>query len=200
MSYDETMEMGGDQQRPQPVDDERPTEVMGPGGTPQYPPPPTEAPQQPQYPRPQQPMGGYGPPAPGAAKTEMIHKPPAALAWLAVKSGPRAGHLYRLAPDVTAIGRDSHNDIIVDDSSVSRQHAKVKLEQDDKGQKQFFVYDLATSNGTIVNGKQIVKEALYDGDEVEIGRTALVFKQIDGPTREGETAPSEEEAGEQEGE
>ena len=70
----------------------------------------------------------------------------------------------------------------------------------DEGQKQFFVYDLATSNGTIVNGKKIVKEALYDGDEVEVGRTVLVFKQIDGPTREGESAPSEEEAGEQEGE
>jgi pSer/pThr/pTyr-binding forkhead associated (FHA) protein len=133
------------------------------------------------------------------AKTEIIHKPPAVMAWLAIKKGPRAGHLYRLAPDITAIGRDSHNDIIVDDASVSRQHAKVKLEPEGE-QKQFYIYDLATANGTFVNGEQVVKEALYDGDEVEIGRAMLVFKQIDGPTRGEEAAAPEDEAGEQEGE
>jgi pSer/pThr/pTyr-binding forkhead associated (FHA) protein len=125
----------------------------------------------------------FAPPASGAAKTEIMYKPPVAMAWFAVKSGPRAGHLYRLVPEATAIGRDSHNDIIVDDSAVSRQHAKVKLEPGPEDEKQFYIYDLATSNGTVVNGERIVKEALYDGDEIEIGRTVFVFKQIDGPER-----------------
>lgn len=194
MAYEDTMQMGGGAPRRPHSDEERPTEVMGPGAAPQYPPPPTVGPQQPQAPY--QPAGGdWGPPASGAAKTEIMHKPPSTMAWLAVKSGPRTGHLYRLVPEVTAIGRDSHNDIIVDDAAVSRQHAKLKLELGPGDEKQFYVYDLATANGTKVNGEEVVKAPVYDGDEVEIGRTVFVFKQIDGPAREepaGEPEPEGE--------
>jgi hypothetical protein len=185
MQYEDTMQMGDQQPPRQPSDEDRPTEVM-PGMAPEYPPPPTIAPQEP--------VGAYQPQPIGPAKTEIMYKPPSVMAWLAVKGGPRTGKLYRLSPDVTAIGRDSHNDIIIDDTAASRQHAKVKLEKGDEDAEQFYVYDLATSNGTILNGKQIAKEALYDGDEIEIGRTALVFKQIDGPKRATEGSPPEEAA------
>lgn len=138
--------------------------------------------------------GGYGV-GPGVlsstAPTEVIGGPPPTMAWLIIKNGPRAGRMYRLNPDVTSVGRDASNDIIIDDSAVSRQHAKVRVEKGEEGEEQFFIYDLATANGTIVNGEKIVKRALEDGDEVEIGRTTLVFKRI-GPSpeeEEGEKAP-----------
>lgn len=139
-------------------------------------------------------VGGYGAGpgvVSGTAPTEVIGGPPPTMAWLVIKEGPRAGRMYRLNPDVTSVGRDASNDIIVDDSAVSRQHAKVRLEKGEEDEEQFFIHDLATANGTIVNGEKIVKHALEDGDEIEIGRTTLVFKRI-GPAseeEEGEKAP-----------
>lgn len=195
MPYEETMQIGGQPAQQRPVDEDRLTEIMGPG----YSPAPAERPQQPLQPSFSPPLEGYGPVPSSAAKTEILYRPPLAMAWLAVKGGPRAGKLYRLSGEGTSIGRDSHNDIIVDDSAVSRQHAKVKLEKGAGGQEQFYIYDLATANGTKLNGKSILKEALYDGDEIEIGRTILVFKQIDGPKRVVEETPATQQTSETEG-
>lgn len=93
-----------------------------------------------------------------SAKTEIIGGPPPSFAWLVIKEGPRAGQIFRLNAEGTAIGRDSQCDIILDDDAVSRQHAKVRVEKNSAGEPQFFIYDLATSNGTCVNGEQIIKQ------------------------------------------
>lgn len=111
-------------------------------------------------------------------ETVLLMQPQRALAFLVVKTGPRPGHVYPLQPEVTTIGRDFQNDIIIEDSVISHQHAKIRLEGDQPGRERFFIYDLATPNGTLVNGKKILKQALEDGDEIEMGRTALIFKQV----------------------
>jgi hypothetical protein len=183
MSHDETMRMGGQQPPRQPPHEDSP-EVTDAGETPGYMLPPPAIPPSP--------VEGNRPQAIGKARTEVLLKPPQVMAWLALKSGPRAGRLCRLSPDVTTIGRDSFSDVILDDSAVSRNHAKVRLERGDGGEEQFYIHDLASANGILVNGKQIVREALYDGDEIEIGRTVLVFKQMDGPRR-ASGAPIDEE-------
>lgn len=126
-------------------------------------------------------MDGFAAPVKGHAspdKTVLLVQPRQASAFLVVKMGPRPGHVYPLQPEVTTIGRDFQNDIIIEDSAISRQHAKIRLESDQPGKERFFLYDLATPNGTLVNGVKILKQALEDGDEIEIGRTTLVFKQV----------------------
>ncbi len=95
------------------------------------------------------------------------------LAYLIVKSGRRVGASYPLRKKVINIGRDSDNDIVLDDPKVSRQHAKMKLEGDS-----FVIYDLASSNGTFVNGQKIMNETLQDGDEIKIGDTIFAFKKV----------------------
>lgn len=95
------------------------------------------------------------------------------LAWLIVKEGKRVGKEFRLQPDITSIGQDATNDIVIDDEAVSRQHAKVRKEDDD-----FVIHDLVSTNGTKVNGDDIAKHILKDGDEVALGETKLVFKRI----------------------
>jgi len=126
--------------------------------------------------------GEYERRIPGADETVVLHKAPPVLAFLVVKSGPRVGRVYNLNPEVTTMGRDPQNDIILDDEAVSRQHAKVRSEkvkvEGEEAHEQFFIYDLATSNGTKVNGQEIMKHPLVDGDEIEIGRTILVFKKV----------------------
>jgi hypothetical protein len=169
MSYDQTDPAGGYQFS----DDDRMTEAVGGRGS--YPSPEPFVSQQPAGGYPQQPMD--------ATRTVVSYREPAVLAWLAVVSGPRLGKLYRLSPEATNLGRESSNEVILDEGVVSRQHARVKCEKRPDGQHQFYLFDLATPNGTLVNGAQILKEALYDGDRIQIGSTSLVFKQIDGPQR-----------------
>ena len=117
---------------------------------------------------------------PGASQqTMMLNQPTPALAWLAVLNGAHQGHLFSLYVQGTSIGRDAQNDIVLDDSAVSRQHAKLRFEEGARKSKQFFVYDLASSNGTQVNGQKIVRKALNDGDRIRIGETEMVFKTVD---------------------
>jgi pSer/pThr/pTyr-binding forkhead associated (FHA) protein len=106
-------------------------------------------------------------------KTKVIGTASPQIGWLAVVSGPQLGRDFRLG-QVTNIGRDaSHNDIILDDDAVSAEHARIKLER-----KQFFLYDLASTNGTLVNGQRVHKQALFDKDEIAIGETKLVFSEV----------------------
>lgn len=114
--------------------------------------------------------------------TVVLGQPPPALAWLAVISGIRAGRLFPLDPRGTVVGRDAQNDIILDDSAVSRQHAKLRREPGArKNTEQFYIYDLGSSNGTFVNDKKVVRKALDDGDRIRIGETLLVFKTAESP-------------------
>ncbi|HSN69466.1 MAG TPA: FHA domain-containing protein [Thermoanaerobaculia bacterium] len=72
---------------------------------------------------------------------------------------------HRLDPGrAVRIGRDSDNEIVLRDPRVSRHHARIVFE------KGFFViYDLASANGTIVNGKRVSIAPLVDGAVIRLG-------------------------------
>jgi len=73
------------------------------------------------------------------------------------------------------VGRSPDNDLVLDDSAVSRHHAI--LERIGSG---WFVRDLNSSNGTDINGQRLIGErALHNGDELLLGRTRLVFHDRD---------------------
>jgi hypothetical protein len=123
------------------------------------------------------PWSAPGPVAGAPAKTELLRKEPPQLSWLIQRSGPRAGREYRLG-ELTNVGRDaSQSDIVIDDSTVSRQHARVRLEEG-----RFVLYDLASSNGTFVNDQQIQKQPLLDGDRVRFGSVDFNFMEVKQPT------------------
>lgn len=108
---------------------------------------------------------------PGAAETMIIAPKPKALGFFIVKQGPQRGSQLSLDRPETKIGREATNDIVLDDPTVSREHAVVKLEDDD-----FYIYDLGSANGTLVGDEKITKHQLHDEDEVTVGETVLVFK------------------------
>jgi pSer/pThr/pTyr-binding forkhead associated (FHA) protein len=71
------------------------------------------------------------------------------------------------------LGRSLDNDIVVNDTYVSRKHARITLEGSD-----FAIEDLGTTNGTYVNGTNIKgkgKVILKEGDEVKLGQTKFKF-------------------------
>jgi len=80
------------------------------------------------------------------------------------------------------LGRDPGNDIILRDPKVSRHHAEIVFERG------FFVlHDLASANGTYVNGKRIRVAPLTHGARLRMGNTYGRFSE-ELPT-ESEAAP-----------
>ena len=128
--------------------------------------------------------GSYAPHQPGsgapyAAGTEVLRPSgPLVLAWLVVVSGPYVGHIFRLLPESTVIGRDPSCDIVLDETAASRQHAKIRTVIGEDKQARFALHDMASANGTLLNGEDVIKSDLSDGDTISIGRTELVFKQV----------------------
>lgn len=80
------------------------------------------------------------------------------------------------------LGRDPGNDIILRDPKVSRHHGEIVFERG------FFVlHDLASANGTYVNGKRIRVAPLTHGARLRMGNTYGRFSE-ELPT-ENEAAP-----------
>jgi pSer/pThr/pTyr-binding forkhead associated (FHA) protein len=114
----------------------------------------------------------------GNVKESRAHSNP-----VAGRNGPEA-ELSVVGSDKTylikgevSIGRDISNDIAIFDSFVSRLQSRITIEGNS-----FVIHDLASSNGTYVNGTKIEKSGkvtLKDGDLIEIGQTKLKFKQSD---------------------
>jgi hypothetical protein len=110
----------------------------------------------------------------GAGVTLPIDEPEKAMAWLAVKSGPRKGKQFGLTTGRNKIGRDGKTcDIILDDSTVSRDHASIGYENG-----RFVIHDLHSKSGTFVNEREVQKQTLMDDDEIRLGKTRLVFKEV----------------------
>jgi len=68
------------------------------------------------------------------------------------------------------VGRDPNLYLVIDDASVSRQHARLTVRGDT-----FSVVDMRSSNGTFVNGKRVEQSALVSGDLVRFGNLEFKF-------------------------
>ena len=77
-----------------------------------------------------------------------------------------------LAGERVTIGKGVENDIVLDDTTVSRLHAV--CERFPAG---WCINDLGSSNGTFLNGERIwAQQRLRHGDEVRIGGNRLLFR------------------------
>lgn len=92
---------------------------------------------------------------------------------LELRSGRTAGRqwLFAPAPSKLVIGRGDSCDIAIDDVDASRHHAE--FVRDDQG---VIVRDLASKNGVFIAGRKVQERRLRDGDELQIGRVVLVFR------------------------
>ena len=90
--------------------------------------------------------------------------------WLVMRRGPLLNQIFRLEREVVNIGRDLANDIVIRDAQVSRYHTRLTLQEQD-----YYVEDLASSNGTRINGAQISgRVALGDGDLLALGDNVVL--------------------------
>jgi len=73
-------------------------------------------------------------------------------------------------PEVT-LGRSDDNDIVLDDPLVSGCHARIVLNERSGS---LSLQDLNSTNGTRVNGQEIRKISLRQGDTIQMGRCVLL--------------------------
>jgi pSer/pThr/pTyr-binding forkhead associated (FHA) protein len=67
------------------------------------------------------------------------------------------------------IGRLKENDIVIDNLSVSRLHARILLEGE-----RVFLEDQGSGNGCVVNGRRVDRAPIGPGDAIHIGKHELV--------------------------
>jgi hypothetical protein len=79
---------------------------------------------------------------------------------------------WRLDSDEVTLGRSSSNGIVVDDPNASRAHARLSLRGDE-----WWLTDLDSTNGTLVNDMVIKERRLNPGDRIKIGATELEYRQ-----------------------
>lgn len=91
-------------------------------------------------------------------------------ATLLIIQGPEQGQRFDLLDDVVSIGRGARNGIRILDTEISRQHAEIFRAEDG-----WRIRDLGSSNGTWVNGQPISEMRLQSGQQIQIGRTILLF-------------------------
>ncbi len=80
------------------------------------------------------------------------------------------GHDVALRGDRMVVGRLAGCDICLADSNVSRRHAEFfRIDED------WFITDLESTNGTMLNAEPVNRARLRDGDVIEIGVTRLTY-------------------------
>src|SRR5687767_5611142 len=83
------------------------------------------------------------------------------------------------------LGRALEADVRVNDSKVSRRHARInRVFNPENGEIQYVLHDFGSRNGTLVNGERVREEVLQNGDKITIGEYILRFDLLDEIDRE----------------
>lgn len=80
------------------------------------------------------------------------------------------GRSFALGDEALTIGRLASCQIVLDDPNASRRHAEVSRRDDG-----WWIVDLGSTNGTLVNGGLIKERRLENRDVVQIGSSELEF-------------------------
>ena len=132
-----------------------------PGG---YPPAPEPAPAFP-------PQPAFGAQQPGFGAPGGGYPPPQAQAgpgtcWIEVN-----GVRHPLSRAVTSLGRGTDVDLRIDDPSVSRRHAEIRVGVPS------VISDLGSTNGIVVDDQHVRQAQLRDGSVIHLGNTTIIFRQ-----------------------
>ncbi len=90
---------------------------------------------------------------------------------LEIMAGKRKARTYKFPRGRIIMGRSEEADLNLLDEEVSRKHALIEVFSRD----QTFLSDLASANGTFLNGVRIKTVRLKHGDLIRLGNTVLKF-------------------------
>ena len=113
--------------------------------------------------------------APPSEATAVYRAPPVArpMAQLAVTEPSVGARRVRIDGALVRIGRAVDNDVVLLDPKVSRHHGELRV------QRGTLVYrDLASTNGSLVNGTRVGELAVGLGDRIEVGDTTVIVEPV----------------------
>lgn len=102
---------------------------------------------------------------------------PSALAVFGVLAGPKLGEELPVHTPVISIGQGPQNDLVLDDDSVSRSHARLEFKMGS-----WLLTDLNSTNGTAIEGVKIaagVPTPLAYASTVRFGGVRLQFREVE---------------------
>ncbi len=108
------------------------------------------------------------------ARVESTAPPPGRSNRPAVASIVVNGSTHPLSPPGLVVGRGSEADLRINDPGVSRRHAEFRVTG--RGVPHVTVFDLGSTNGTLVDGHRVPEAELFDGTTVRIGNTDIVVR------------------------
>ncbi|MCD8200328.1 MAG: FHA domain-containing protein [Coriobacteriaceae bacterium] len=97
--------------------------------------------------------------------------PPTDTPVLEVADGMYKGEQFVLGQGTFTIGRDPKCDIFLNNTTVSRYHASIVIENDTVQ-----IVDAGSLNGTWVDGAVVEDAYLHAGSRINIGTFSMVFK------------------------
>ena len=83
----------------------------------------------------------------------------------------KAAKSFRIEKAEKTLGRGSKNDIQLEPKSVSKEHLRIEYKMGT-----YIAADAGSLNGVIVNGKQVRRASLKDGDLIQLGEAILRFE------------------------
>jgi|GEM_PF-7067780 len=85
---------------------------------------------------------------------------------------PGSGNLdeFLMEKDVALFGRGSNCDVVLTEKKASRKHFEVRRQG-----LSFFLKDLNSANGTLVNGVAVTEAELVAGDHIQVGESKIQF-------------------------
>ncbi len=89
--------------------------------------------------------------------------------------------VFPLEADVITIGRQTDNDLVIDDQRVSRRHARLEAKNG-----RFYIVDLNSRAGTSVNGLKAAQHELNPGDIISLAGVPLIFGHYRPGSKQGD--------------
>jgi pSer/pThr/pTyr-binding forkhead associated (FHA) protein len=93
------------------------------------------------------------------------------MAKIQVLEGPMSGAQFEIDKEVVFVGRSPENDVRIRDDAVSRRHVKIFSVE-----SCFFIEDLKTKNGTMINGEALdpgFARLITENDRIQLGSTII---------------------------
>jgi hypothetical protein len=108
---------------------------------------------------------------------------------LVVRTGPNPGMVFDLTKEITTLGRDVANDIVLGDPEVSRQHSRIT-----RTPGGYVLEDMGSTNGTFVNGERLAApRVLREGDLIGLSeKVTLTFEALSPGVEETVVSQAEE--------